>query len=590
MVENLGFGVVSCGEGLEDNPNSGFQIFCDESVRFTHAYTPSTMTQPVIASLVTAKLPLQHGVRHNGAQALSAQFETVSELAFQNGYRTSFFSGGPPIWRRSGLGQGFEIFDDNIPLSMGQLYRPAYTQMQTFLNWQASEAPNGKFISFVFLSDLQFVDTPTVNELGEFRDSSYRGQLDEVDESLAYLVREMKRKKIWDATHVFLVGLNGYAAETRFDQIPSANLLSESTRVTLMIKPSRKVRDGPFNWKIDSNVSLVDVGATLFDIIGAPVPRSRVPSRPDVTSLMSALQGPEPDWDPDRLIVSETAWPAWRSIAGVRAAARKGPYLYLFDGNGLLFNTLTDNLELAPLPRGDTRYAGIRSEMAQALRELNYLPWQAPDFLMAEKFDLARVLWRRGQPDSETVVRLKKLVRRYPEDKDLAGWLAANSLRYSDWRGLKEAAEAQPNQAVWAYVASRNLPPDTKKGTPKVEVPNEPCLGFLNQKRRWDWKVPKTCVADGLSELITWSNESIDQSERDRAMESFIRIYNPKAFATRVAEQNYVAGLSWDVGVQRLSQPELIDLILALPEFQIYRSILTRRIGSDQIPMRPTME
>lgn len=572
MVENLGFNVISCNEsheGADEEEGRGFQDFCRESVRFTHAFTPSTMSQATVASLLTAQYPFQHGVRHNGSHALSAAVTTLSEEALQKKYRTGFFSGGPPIFRKSGFSQGFEFFDDGWQTSLSRLYRPASEVMSTFLDWQETEVKDSDFMSFLFLSDLQFIDLPTTNASGELREISYRSQLQEVGESLAYLVKEMKRRKIWDGTDLFLVGLNGYAAGTRFDQIPASNLFSESTRVTLMIKPSRKLRDGPFNWKVDSNVSLTDVGATLFSLIGAIPSKAKRFTGVDVVSLRETMTGPEPDWDENRMLISESGWTQWRGLGGIRAAARRGPYLYVFDEHELLFNTLTDNFELAPLPDSDARFNGIRDEFSNFLGELGYVPWDGYDRRETEKFDLAKDLWSNRLPRGETFEYLRSLSRRYPQDEELLGWRAIWSLRTEDWHGLREAA-LQANRPLWQYVADRNL-------KQRAEIPEEPCLEFLLRKRR-EYRLNKRCQAEGIDKLLLWARGDREQSLRDRAMENFIRLYSVKVLRSRIAELNYATSLQWDVASPRIREPEMIDLLLALPELRTQKSILRRRI------------
>lgn len=571
MVEDLGFSALSCSEGtsVDIDVDSGFQTFCEESVRFTHAYTPSTMSQAVVASILTAQYPFQHGVRHNGSQAIPAYLKTIPEVALQKNYHTSFFSGGPPIWRRSGLSQGFEYFDDTIQISEQQMYRPASEVVKAFLRWQESDAQSGHFLSFLYFSDLQFIDVPTTNELGELRGSSYRGQIDEVGESLMELVRDMKKKKIWDATDVFLIGLNGHSSEDRIDEISGLNLYSESTRVTLMIKPSRKVRDGPFNWKIDANVSLVDVGATLRSLLGVSEKRVDRSQVPEVVSLKQVLNGPEPDWNEDRLIISESSWSQWKGIGGIRGALRRGQYLYLFDGPDLIFNTLTDNLELSPLPEGETKYQELRAQLARELKSLGYRPWSPPPRLWGEKLELARELWRRREPEPETLRSLRRLSKAHSNDSELLGWRAIWAIRRQDWNELKEVSASSQNK-VWAYVAAKNL-------GQKTELPTEPCLVYL-LNRSGDERPPKECVIEGTYELAMWANEGLDQEIRDRSMEAFMRIYSARWMALRIAQSNYVAGAKWDVAPSLLNEPDQLDLFLALPDLRKYRQTVTRRL------------
>lgn len=571
MVKNLSFGAFSCNEDGESEGSSGFQAFCDESVRFTHAYTPSTMGQAAVASILTGKYPWENGVRHNGPQWVTAQIETVSEAALKNGFGTSFFSGGPPVWRRSGLAQGFEVFDDNLFLSRSRLYRDATENIDAFLQWQLKDLKKDRYFSVLYLPDLQFTDVPTTNELGELRSSNYRGQLEEVGEAFAHLVKEMKRRKIWDNTHVMLVGLDGYATETRLDQIPSTNLFSESTRVTLMIKPARKVRDGPFNWKIDANVSLVDLGTTLFDLInGGATQRMSFETQVPSVSLVGVMSSPEPDWDEERFIISESAWTQWKGLGTHRVAARKGSFLFINDQPQILFNTLTDSLELSPLPETDERYIELRGRFVGVLNGLGYQTWTPLEQIVIDKIDLSMDLWREQKPNREVIARLKELGKRYPTDRELAGWRAIWALRMMSWKDLAELGSGPAGNELWTYVAQRNL------GL-SPSVPMDPCLGFL-QHPRTNWRVPKTCGEDRLNDLFVWANSSNEQLIRDRAMEAFIRSYGAKMVDMRVAEENAINGMRWDIPSRRLSDVDEIDLVLALPEFHRYRSVIHRRL------------
>src|SRR5690606_4081404 len=146
----------------------GFKDVCEDMIRFTHAYTPSTMSQASVASLLTGKYPFEHGVWNNGSSFLSAKFKTSAEVAFEKGYRTAFVTGGPPIWRKSGFEQGFEYFDDNIFVDYGKYYRPSFENLRVLQDW-LSGVGRDNFYSFVYLPDLQFPEVPTVDNDGYAR-------------------------------------------------------------------------------------------------------------------------------------------------------------------------------------------------------------------------------------------------------------------------------------------------------------------------------------------------------------------------------------------------------------------------------------
>jgi arylsulfatase A-like enzyme len=574
LVEDLGFGSFSCGEDSRPEQAPGFEAFCEEAVRFTHAYTPSTMSQATVASILTGLYPREHSVRHNGPVGLNPAIETVAEVAKRRGYQTSFFSGGPPIWRRAAFNQGFDLFDDTISVSLRHLYRPASEVINLFLGWQETEAPHGRFFSMLYFSDLQFLDEPTVNELGDVRENSYHSQVEAVGQSLANLVREMKKRKIWDSTDVVLVGLNGYVGDVRPGEPAALNLFSESTRSTLMIKPSRRKREGPFNWKIDTPVSLVDLSATLYDLVD-PVDNPPL-SKFLTVSLRTALEGPTASWPADRPIVSESAWSQWREGGGIRASVRKGPYFFLFDQHEQVLNTLTDTLETTPAPRSDKQSEAARQELESFLMSLQYSPWEGGSTAAFEKAILGRDIWRSRGPDNDALKRLQSLARRFPYDEEIIGWRAIWALRRGNWKELKTLALALPdtdsNRASWLYVASKNL-------EEKSEIPLDPCFAFLKDKGH-EGGVARDCRDAVTRDLIAVIEENAE-IEHGHNLDEFLRAYSTRALTVRVAEYNAVTGLQWDTSPGQLNAPDTVDLILALPEYKKLKSLAHARVFTE---------
>jgi hypothetical protein len=570
MVENLGFNAFSCGDSSAPPDDVLFESFCEESVRFTHAYTPSTMSQATIASLLTGLYPREHGVRHNGPQGLSAKQVTIAEVAKAAHFKTSFFSGGPPIFRRSGFSQGFDIFDDNIGLTLKNLYRPALNIINLFLDWQKSSAPAEPFVSFLYFADPQFIDQPTIDDVGEVRESSYEGQIAEVSESIETLVKEMKHRKIWDTTTVILVGLNGVANDVRSSEPGAVNLFGESTRTVLMVKPAHEARPEyvkPSNWKIDSNVSLVDVGETLQVMLsrsGSSV-KSRVVSKMGTVSLLSAFFDPKPNWADDREIVVESAWPLWRGIGGIRSALRKGPYFYLFDENDQIFNTLTDNLEFRSLPLGEPGASRLRDQFAQFLRANDYSPWRIVDRADLDRTLLGQELWRDRLVSEETANRLKALTNKYKGHRELIGWRANVDLQRADWADLKVIATKE--RPLWAYVADANL---NAKIPPLIDLCLKALFAHIGERG-------KDCGDELSRSLALWADETKPRKDRDKAMDTFNKLEISKALSDRVSRTNLTVGDVWDVSRGPWTEPSLTDLMLAMPDMKKFRVVRSRK-------------
>ncbi len=380
----------------------------------------------------------------------------------------------------------------------------------------------------------------------------------------------MKHRKIWDTTTVILVGLNGVATDVRNSEPGAVNLYGESTRTVLMVKPSHQARPEyvkPSNWKIDSNVSLVDVGETLQDMLSVPgtLVKDRVVSKMGAVSLSSAFFDPKANWAEDREIVVESAWPLWRGVGGIRSALRKGPYFYLFDESDQLYNTLTDNLEFRSLPLGDPGASRLRDQFAQFLRANDYSPWRTTDRSDLERTQFGQELWRERPVSEETANRLKALTHKYKGSRELIGWRANVDLQRADWADLKLIATKE--RPLWLFVADLNL---------NVKIPPlpDPCMKalFTHTGERG-----KDCGDELSRSLALWADETKPRKDRDHAMDAFNKLELSKALADRVARTNLSVGDVWDVSRGHWAEPSLTDLMLAMPDMKKYRAGRSRK-------------
>lgn len=577
MVEQLGFHNISCSENPVDSQKinpwqglSGFQILCNEAVRFTHAFTPSTLSLSAAASILTAKYPHEHGLRNNGNQFLLASQHSVAEAAAYKNYRTSFFSGGPPFFRKSGLNQGFEFFDDNIQVSLHRFYRPAVENIKNFLNWHEQEGSKKSFFSTLYLADLQFEDVPTTNTLGEVREASFASQIESVDEALGTLFIEMKKKKIWETTNLVVVGLNGHGSEDS-EELRPLNLYGEGSHVSLFMKPAGDSKKPIGNF--DMNVSLVDLGATLFDWIGEKTNEEAESQEQTLKalSLKEYLKAKPPSEESGRMILSESAWSKWRKLGEMRYAIRTGHFLIFNDKILHIFDSLAENTELHNLGAAGLGISSVQSARNYFMNnQLSNFEQLDPE--LKQKFVLAHDLWRGVKPSAELLLKLSKLSQKYPKDSQLLNWKAIWDLKMDRWKELKTSAKSAQNP-IWAFVAARNL-------KEKAEIPNDPCLNLIKEYSNANHKYNvRDCRAEEISELLSWLDESQALSMRQKSMENFMRLRADKLLFQRIAELNYFVGMNWDVSLAIPKEPLISDLILALPENRKYRQVVARRLG-----------
>ncbi|MET0553124.1 MAG: sulfatase-like hydrolase/transferase [Vicinamibacteria bacterium] len=83
-------------------------------LRYTGAVTPSPLTLPAHASLLTGLEPPEHGVLDNGLARLTDGVPTLATVLDAAGYATGAFVSSRVLDRRFGLARGFDVYDDRM--------------------------------------------------------------------------------------------------------------------------------------------------------------------------------------------------------------------------------------------------------------------------------------------------------------------------------------------------------------------------------------------------------------------------------------------------------------------------------------------
>ena len=85
-------------------------------MRFETAISPTPLTLPSHATLLTGMDPPRHGVHNNGTFRLEKDLPLLQEGLHAAGWPTAAFLGSIVLDRQYGLARGFDRYDDNIGL------------------------------------------------------------------------------------------------------------------------------------------------------------------------------------------------------------------------------------------------------------------------------------------------------------------------------------------------------------------------------------------------------------------------------------------------------------------------------------------
>ena len=535
-MDGLSVSDLSCSEETKSLNHSGIAVMCQESVRFSHMYTTSTLSTPAMTSVLTGLYPFDHAVHHNGDSWLSPFYETAAEVAFQKNYSTFFISGSPAITRKSGLNQGFDFFDDlfisgGAPGSNTATFRPFEQAISIFKNWY-KDSNDARFAVF-YLPDLLYSNQETKNEFGQDRNLSYESQLENFDFHLYNLIEFLKKNNQWNSSYFILVGLNGQ--NKIHGQLPKwTNLYSEMSQVTLLIKPQQKPRDLGINWSVDETLSLADLGQTLFDILNKQTLSSSYPAL-ETQSLLPFLTNSDVVTT-KKLVYTESAWTLDNSYLPHNIALRDDKYLYISNATAKLYNSLIDRFETSPLGTED-RNSFDFLKSAKGLVDL--LPKEKlQKNIPRSLFDLGLESWTRKEG-------LSGLVRdedfRFLNRQEI-NWLELEGLLKSDWDLLKKIAKTKDDKDL-NFLIEQNFKPDKKDN-----FVGDACLS-LAYNQIFTGPLVKNCEDSLTLSLFDWVNFDLknDSAKKDSAKRKFLKQYETQMNEIKILKINYGLGNIWDV-------------------------------------------
>lgn len=418
------------GHGRETSPT--IDRLAAEGVVFETAIAPSSWTLPSHATLLTSLDPLEHGVI-SPTRRIAPSVTTLAEAFRFSGYRTAGFAAAPFVNARYGFRQGFDFYDDYTVGSTADganlvdVTSPAsFRAVSKYLHDWRSQGAARPFFVFLHLWDVHddyappppydtmfdpdysggldatsLYNSPEIHAGMDPRDlehlqALYDGEIRWVDDHLARLVETLESWSQLDHTVIALTSDHGDEFFEHGDKGHRTSLHDELIRVPLVMRYPAVI---PAGLRIDDPVRLVDVGATLLSLSGAPSPPSfgagagpfppvdlaewfaaggKPEGQPDAPAILDLQRGPnDPHWSGirtrDRKLLVDLRSPARVEIYDLIAdpaetenlAAERDP------ADEQLRRALTRARDMAAGAAAESSGAGAAA--TDALRSLGYI-------------------------------------------------------------------------------------------------------------------------------------------------------------------------------------------------------------------------
>ncbi len=332
-----------------------------EGTRFATAISPTPMTMPSHASLMTGLDPTLHGVHSNAKFRLADGIPTLAEQFRAHGFATAAFLGSVVLDRRYGLARGFEVYDDRMGFRRniqgatgGYAERTADQVVDAALRWLGS-APERFFLWMHFYDPHGSYDPPrgfrpkqrnttaTPESLGSLEYAKrafpplYAGEIYFADTELGRFLRTLNRKFDADRTLVVATSDHGESLGEHGELTHTLTVYDATQKIPLLI-----VGPGiPAGRVVDAQVRLVDVAPTLLRLAGLPA-LGRTTGR----DLGPWIRGEREDGLEAYVETLETELAyGWSPVLGLRA----GGYKYLRTTRPELYDLREDPHELRDL-------------------------------------------------------------------------------------------------------------------------------------------------------------------------------------------------------------------------------------------------
>lgn len=288
-------------------------------VLFEDAVTQTPLTPPSHASIFTGLYPTKHQVRNTGGFILPASSKTLATILQQQGWDTAAFVSSAVLKKLFGFGQGFAVYDDQMPKPAGNSRdfladpeRPAADTADRALRWL--DGQSGKpYMLWVHLYDPHMPYHPPEPFRQEYRQRPYDGEIAYADHELGRLIDAVRKKSA--QTLIAILSDHGESLGEHGEYSHGVFLYDATLRIAFMISGPGV----PAGVRVKQQARAVDFLPTVLDLMGGK-PAEAV----DGASLVPSFSGKEV---PTAISYGETLYPkinmGWSELRAIRTNSWK---------------------------------------------------------------------------------------------------------------------------------------------------------------------------------------------------------------------------------------------------------------------------
>ena len=338
--------------GYKNVKTPAIDALATDGIVFERAYSHAPQTLPAHAALLSGRLPFETGVRDNIGFALKGGERLLPQMLRERGYATAGVVSAFVLRKETGIGQGFDLFDAEMPpatldANINQVQRDGSQSEAVAERWLDSVGTARAFL-FLHLYEPHKPYTPP-ERFGQF--APYDGEIAYADEIVGRLVRYLKSHQLYDRSTIVLLSDHGEGLGDHGEQEHGLFVYDEAIHVPLVIKQEGNAGAGR---RVSDVVQHIDIVPTILDLVKAPS-AGNLRGR----SLKPLLDGAR--HLPEQAVYSEAMYSRYHFGWSELTALTDDRFRYIKAPREELYDLQRD-------PRERTNLADERSPAKQALR------------------------------------------------------------------------------------------------------------------------------------------------------------------------------------------------------------------------------
>ncbi|MCU1385176.1 MAG: hypothetical protein JWL71_3873 [Acidobacteria bacterium] len=235
---------------------------------FERAYSHAPQTLPAHAALLSGQLPFETGVRDNVGFTVRNGERLLPQMLRERGFTTGGIVSAFVLRKETGIAQGFDFFDGDMPpsspeLSIGQVQRDGGESERIAEHWLDSIGTSRAFL-FLHLYEPHKPYTPP-ERFASY--APYDGEIAYADEIVGRLVQYLKSHQLYDRSTIVLLSDHGEGLGDHGEQEHGLFVYDEAIHVPLIIKQEG---NGGAGRRIPDLVQHIDIVPTILDFVKAP--------------------------------------------------------------------------------------------------------------------------------------------------------------------------------------------------------------------------------------------------------------------------------------------------------------------------------